>query len=88
MRVLEMMAMLLEYVQAALKHAKYEILKDDGTIYGEIPECNGVYAHAPTLEACREELLEVLEDWLLVRIHLNLSLPVIEGIELAVKDVA
>ena len=33
--------MLLNYIQAALKHAKYEILPDDGKYYGEIPECNG-----------------------------------------------
>lgn len=34
--------MLLEYLRAALRHAKYEILQDDGSYYGEIPECNGV----------------------------------------------
>ena len=41
--------MLLEYIQAALRHAKYEILPDDGSYYGEIRECNGVYANAETL---------------------------------------
>jgi len=64
--------MLLEYLQAALRHAHYEILKDDGTYYGEILECNGVYANAATLEACREELMEVLEEWVLFRVHRNL----------------
>ena len=34
--------MLLEYIQAALRHAKFEILPDDGSYYGEITECNGV----------------------------------------------
>ena len=63
--------MLLEYLQAALRHARYEILPDDGTYYGEIPECNGVYANAATLEACREELREVLEEWVLFRVHRN-----------------
>lgn len=52
--------MLLEYIQAALRHAKYEILPDDGSYYGEIPQCNGVYANAETLEDCREQLREVL----------------------------
>ena len=59
--------MLLEYIQAALRHAKYEILPDDGSYYGEISECNGVYANAKTLENCREELREVLEEWVLFR---------------------
>ena len=80
--------MLLEYIQAALRHAKYEILQDDGSYYGEIPECNGVYANAGTLEDCREELREVLEEWVLFRIHRNLPLPIIDGIEITIKEVA
>ena len=80
--------MLLEYIQAALRRAKYEILPDDGSYYGEVPGCQGVYAQAPTLEACREELREVLEEWVLFRVHQHLSLPVIDGIELLVKKVA
>ncbi|MBF0526946.1 MAG: type II toxin-antitoxin system HicB family antitoxin [Deltaproteobacteria bacterium] len=80
--------MLLEYIQAALRHAKYEILADDGSFYGEIPECNGVYANTETLESCREELREVVEEWVLFRIHKNLPLPVIDGIELFIKEVA
>ncbi len=80
--------MLLKYLQAALRHAHYEILKDDGTYYGEIPECNGVYANAATLEACREQLQEVLEEWVLFRVHRNLPLPIIDSIELTIKEVA
>lgn len=55
-----------KYIQAAMKQAKYEILPDDGTFYGEIPICEGVYANAVSLEACREALPEVLEDWILL----------------------
>lgn len=80
--------MLLEYTQAALRHAKYEILRDDASYYGEIPECNGVYANAATLEDCREQLREVLEEWVLFRVHRNLPLPVIDGISLTIEEVA
>jgi predicted RNase H-like HicB family nuclease len=80
--------MLLEYIQAALRHAKYEILPDDGSYYGAIPECLGVYANAETLEDCREELREVLEGWVLFRVHRNLTLPAIDGIELSIQEVA
>ena len=48
--------MLTQYIQAAMQQAKYEIFPDDGTFYGEIPICEGVYANAATLEACRAEL--------------------------------
>lgn len=80
--------MLLDYIEAALHHARYEILPEDGKYYGEIPECNGVYAHAHTLEDCRDELQEVLEEWILFRVHKNLSLPEINGIKLSIKEVA
>lgn len=30
--------MLSQYIQAAMRQAKYEILSDDGSFYGEIPE--------------------------------------------------
>ena len=80
--------MLLEYIQAALRHAQYEILPDDSSYYGEIPECAGVYANAAMLEDCREQLQEVLEEWVLFRVHRNLPLPVIEGIELTIKEIA
>jgi predicted RNase H-like HicB family nuclease len=48
--------MLRDYIQAAMEHARYEILPDDGTFYAEIAECPGVYSNAPTLEQCRKEL--------------------------------
>lgn len=80
--------MLTRYIDAAMRHAHYEILADDGSVYGEISECRGVYANAKTLEACREELAEVLEGWLLLRIHKNLSLPTIDGLELKIREEA
>jgi predicted RNase H-like HicB family nuclease len=65
--------MLLDYIRAAMREAKYEILPDDKSFYGEIPNFAGVYANADTLEACREELEEVLEEWIFFRISQNLA---------------
>ena len=48
--------MLTKYLKAALHQAKYQILADDGTFYGEIPYFQGVWANTDTLETCREEL--------------------------------
>ena len=64
--------MLTDYIRAAMNKASYEILLDDGTFYGEISRFNGVYANANTLEACREELEEVLEEWILLRVSRDL----------------
>ncbi len=73
--------MLSDYIQAALRHARYEILPDDGIYYGEIPEFNGVNANSDTLETCRKQLEEVLEEWILFRVHKNLPLPKIAGVK-------
>lgn len=54
--------MITEYINAALKKANYEFIRDDQTYYGEIPPLSGVYANADTLSQCREKLREVLED--------------------------
>ena len=69
--------MLTEYIQAAMGKARYEIL-DDGTYYGEIPPCRGVWATAKTLEACRQELQEVLEEWILLKIKDGDPLPTLQ----------
>ena len=79
--------MLTSYIRAAMGRAKYEILADDGTFYGEVPGFEGVYANADTLEDCRGELEEVLEEWMLFRIAKNLPLPVVDGIELTIREV-
>lgn len=78
--------MLTDYIRGAMKKARYEILPDDNTFYGEIPGFDGVYANASTLEECRDELEEVLEEWVFFRVSHNLPLPVVDGIELVIKE--
>jgi predicted RNase H-like HicB family nuclease len=63
------------YVEAAMRRARYELLKDDGTFYGEVSECRGVYASADNLAECRTALAEVLQDWILFRVRRRLPLP-------------
>ena len=79
--------MLRAYVNGALRRAHYEILEDDGSYYGEVPGFKGVYANAESLESCREELEEVLEEWILFRVSQNLTLPTVDGIELQIRKV-
>jgi len=43
-----------QYVAAVLRNARYGILPDDTSFYGEIPGVRRIYANAPALEACRE----------------------------------
>ena len=80
--------MLIEYIKAALKNAKYEILEDDGSFYGEIPGFQGVYSNAKTLEDCRDELAEVLEEWIFLHLADNTPLPIVDGLKLTVERVS
>ena len=80
--------MLRDYIRGAMHRARYEILESDEGYYGEIPGFEGVYATAPSLEACREEMEEVLEEWLLFRLSRNLDVPVVDGIDLRVRKVS
>jgi predicted RNase H-like HicB family nuclease len=79
---------LMENLHTALSRARYETLAEEQTFYGEIPEGHGVYAKAKTFEACRTELNEVLDEWVLFRVSRNLPLPIVGGIELAIRNVA
>ena len=79
--------MLTQYIEAAMKKARYEILPDDHTYYGEILGFQGVYANESTLEDCRSELRDVLEDWILISVSRRLPLPMVDGIVLKVNEV-
>ena len=80
--------MLTEYIEAAMRKAKYEMLSDDGTFYGYIPGFDGVYANAGELEACRTELREVLEEWIMLGIAHHTQLPIVDGLKLTVEEAA
>jgi len=76
--------MLIGYLQAAMRRARYEIL-EDGDFYGEIPGFQGVFASADNLEDCRQQLEEVLEDWLVLGLRMGHSLPVVDNISLTAE---
>lgn len=57
-----------------MKAARYKLLKDK-SYFGEIPGLRGVWANARDLERCRQELREVLEDWVLLKIRARERIP-------------
>jgi predicted RNase H-like HicB family nuclease len=69
--------MLTAYIEAAMRKARYKILEDDGTFFGEVPEIEGAWGNASTLEECREDLKEAIEGWLLVSLQHRLPIPII-----------
>lgn len=69
------------FTSAAMREAKYKLL-EDGTFFGEIPSCPGVWSNKKSLEECREELQEVLEEWLIVKLRDRDPLPQLGGVDL------
>ena len=80
--------MLTAYINAAMRKAHYEILPDGEGYFGKIENLQGVWANANTLEACREELQEVLEEWIILGLKMGHFLPEIDGITLNIQKVA
>ena len=80
--------MLTAYIAAAMRKAHYEILPDGEGHYGSIEGLPGVCGQAESLEACREELREVLEEWIVLGLRLGHPIPAIDGMTLAVEEVA
>lgn len=80
--------MISRYIAEALGRAHYEILENGEGFYGSIPGFEGVWTNEQTLEACREELKSALEDWLAFSLSRQLPIPTINGVDLAVREVA
>jgi len=67
--------MLTEYIEEALKRARYEMIEDEEPYYGEVEDLKGVWATGRTLEECRSNLKEVIEGWILLSIKKGLPIP-------------
>jgi len=76
--------MLLRYIESAVKKAKYKKLEND-TWFAEIPGYPGVWSNGKTIEECRNELIEVLEEWILLKTRDHEEIPLIAGIDINVK---
>ena len=77
--------MLTDYIKASLKKAEYKKL-EDGTWYAEIPGFTGVWANKDSVEECRNELQEVLEEWLLLKISDKDPIPAVDGLDIKIIE--
>lgn len=73
--------MIAEYIEEAMKLATFERL-EDGSVYGSFSSerLRGVWSNGDTEEEAREELAEVLEEWVLLRVSRGLPVPVVNGV--------
>lgn len=78
--------MLLQYIQTALDQAHYEMIEDEEPFYGEAAALQGVWATGKTLEACRRNLAEAIEDWVLFSVAKGLPVPVLKDVTIRVPE--
>jgi predicted RNase H-like HicB family nuclease len=81
--------MLTNYIHLVMRRAHFEIM-ENGRFYGSIPGFQGVWSEGASLEECRDELVEAIEGWLIVKLRCGDELPVVDGIDInrAGKEVA
>jgi predicted RNase H-like HicB family nuclease len=84
---LEKKMILLNYCEKALQKAQYKRL-NDGTWFAEIEGFQGVWGNGLTVEECRQDLLEVLEEWIILKLQDGDPLPIIDGLAIKVTTVA
>jgi predicted RNase H-like HicB family nuclease len=77
----------MEYCQKALRKAQYREL-EDGTWFAEIPGFTGVWANGESVEGCRIELIDVLGEWLILKLRDRDPIPQVEGVRLEIRKVA
>ena len=66
--------MLTKFLESKLKKTKIKVLKD-GSLFASIPGVSGVWSNAKTKSACMKELREVLEEWVLLKVRDQESIP-------------
>ncbi len=76
--------MITKYVAKALVRAVYE--RVDGDDYcATVRGLRGVIATGSSFEVCRQNLAEVVEEWLLVRVAQHLPIPKLGGVAIRVR---
>jgi predicted RNase H-like HicB family nuclease len=71
--------MFAEYIRAALMRAEYEVIDNPEPYYAHVPGLVGVWATGKTIEDCREELIEVIEEWIVAKLQWGQPIPTIGG---------
>jgi len=74
--------MFAEYIQAALEKAEYEVIDNPEPYYSHVPGLVGVWATGKTIEDCRKELIEVIEEWIVAKLQWGQPIPPMGGLNI------
>lgn len=76
--------MFAEYIQAALRRAEYKVL-DDGIYMATVEGLRGMIAIGDTIEECRQDLIEVIDGWVALRLKMGDGVPAIDGVTIDIS---
>lgn len=79
-----MKSMLTRYIREAMKRARFRTL-EDGSVFGEVPGLDGVWASEQQMQECRVVLQEVLEEWLILKLRDHDPIPRLGRVNLNAK---
>ncbi len=72
------------YLKEALDRAEYEKF-EDGSYVAQVPGLQGILGTGATLETCRANLSEVVEEWILVKVSRGLAVPPLGNVVVEIK---
>lgn len=71
--------MIRAYIGASMSKAHYEFIEQEGNpYYGELPGLQGVMACGATLEECRANLEDALDEWIALGLQLGHETPIMQ----------
>ena len=74
------------WAEAALRHASMRSIDDPAGVIGTVAGLQGVWAHGSDAQEAREELFEVLIDWVALKLeHGDDDIPTIGGVSLSTR---
>ena len=79
--------MIIEYCQKAIGMAQYKKLADESW-FAEIPGFQGVWGNGDSVEECRNELVTVLEEWVILKVRDGDPIPDVAGLKVEIREVA
>jgi hypothetical protein len=77
--------MITRYITQALRRARCRQV-DGGLFCATVQGLHGVVATGTNLEACRDQLAEVAEEWVLVRVARGLPVPRLGGVTVEIRQ--
>jgi len=78
--------MFAEYIQAALEKADYEAIDNPKPYYAHAPGLLGVWATCKTVEDCRRDLIEFIEEWISAKLQWVQPIPPIGNHTIAISS--